>query len=97
MCSDRFCIPSGSGSVNNLTNPSHDLMRNCFELMKKVPSFAAMRTIKEKYMASLMRLKDAELLVHRLFRRFFGENYAFGFAFQSTSRDFIPLAPNPSH
>ncbi|WP_265841238.1 hypothetical protein [Pedobacter sp. PLR] len=33
---------------------------------------------------------------YKRFGRYERENYAFGFVFQSTSRDFILLAPSPS-
>lgn len=51
--------------------------------MKKVPSFARMKASEGKY-----------ITVYRRFRRYVRDNYAFGFAFQSTCRDFILFAPN---
>ncbi|WP_316820202.1 hypothetical protein [Pedobacter gandavensis] len=42
-----------------------------------------------RYQATLMTYNKSQLQAYALFKRFFRENYPFGFTYQITSKDFI--------
>ncbi|WP_316749227.1 hypothetical protein [Pedobacter gandavensis] len=43
----------------------------------------------DSYQDTLMTYNKSQLQVYGLFKRFFRENYPFGFTYQMTSKDFI--------
>ncbi|WP_316788206.1 hypothetical protein [Pedobacter frigoris] len=48
-----------------------------------------MKYFKSTYKARIVTYNKGQLQLYALFKRFFRENYPFGFTFQTTSKDFI--------